>query len=120
MSSDFAAQVEAWCRAAEATAASVLREAVRAVAQEAGDNAGPGEVGDDIRRQLGSVNVSGLRLGSEFEVTATHDRAQALNYGFTITDEWRRTHSVPGRNFIGLAARRWPRIVREAAQRFKT
>lgn len=120
MSSGFAEQVAAWRLSAEATATTVLREAARAVAREAGQNAGPGEVGDDIRRQLGSVNVSGLRLGTVFEVTARHDRGQALNYGFTVTDAWRRTHSQPGRNFIGLAARRWPRIVRETAQRFKT
>lgn len=120
MSSGFADQVAAWRLSVEAAATTVLREAVRAVAAEAGDNAGPGDVGDDIRRQMGSVNVSSLRLGTVFEVTARQDRGQALNYGFTITDEWRRTHSQPGRNFIGLAARRWPRIVGEAARKYKT
>jgi hypothetical protein len=120
MSTGFAGQVAAWRRSVEMTATTVLRDAVRGIVEEAGAHAGPGEVADDIRRQLKAINPGSIRLGGIFLVQAEHDRGQALNYGFTITDEWRRTHSQPGRNFIGLTARRWPRIVRETAQRFKT
>lgn len=115
MDSDFAAQIEAWCRAAEARADAVLREAVRIAAEEAGAHAGEGEDAEAVKGSLthreDGQGVS-LSLGSE--------KAKALNYGFTVTGADGRKHSQPGRNFIGLTARRWPRIVAQAVRNTQT
>ncbi|MBP2160273.1 MULTISPECIES: hypothetical protein [Asticcacaulis] len=111
MARDFAAEVDAWRRSAEKMADAVLREAVRIAAEEAGAHLGDGEDAEAVRGSLAHQEDAGgasLSFGSE--------KAKALNYGFTVMDSDGRKHSQPGRNFVGLVARRWPRIVEQAVR----
>ncbi len=115
MSSGFAALVEAWCRAAEARADAVLHEAIRIAAEEAKGHAGDGEGAEAVKGSLmrgDDAHGVSLSFGSE--------KAKALNYGFTVKGADGRKHSQPGRNFIGLTARRWPHIVAQAVRNTQT
>jgi hypothetical protein len=112
MSKDFAAEVEALCKAAEARATSVFSEAVRMATEEARTQAGPGTDADAVR-----ASARRKQRTDTAHIWFTSDKAVALNYGFTATNADGRKVPRPGRNFIGLTAQRWAQIVHEASQK---
>lgn len=143
----FSAQIDEWCKKVPKRVELVFKKSAERVAEEVKNPVNMPVVTGFLRRSLkastaampsidptaapekagayadnqGEINlvIAGASLGDTIFLGFTAAYARRMNYGFTGTDSLGRTYNQAGRQFVGLAAQKWPQIVAEVTAEAK-